>query len=110
MNILWKRQKGNKQFFKQTKEGLMIPIEYDIIIFRENKTYIAYCPELDVSSCGVSIEQAKENLKTAVRLFIEEAEKLGTLEDILIESGYKKDDFGKWLSPRIIATEVATVA
>ena len=68
----------------------MIPIEYDIIIFRENKTYIAYCPELDVSSCGVSIEQAKENLKTAVRLFIEEAEKLGTLEDILIESGYKK--------------------
>lgn len=87
----------------------MNPIEYDIIIFKENKTFIAYCPELDVSSCGDDIEQAKENLKTAVRLFIEEAGKIGTLEEILIESGYKKDESGKWLSPKIVATEVATM-
>ena len=88
----------------------MNPIEYDIIIFKENKTFIAYCPELDVSSCGENIEQAKENLKTTVRLFLEEAEKMGTLEEILIESGYKKDESGKWLSPKIVATEVATMA
>ncbi|MFZ3091560.1 MAG: hypothetical protein WA240_13190 [Nitrospirota bacterium] len=91
------------------KGGVMNPIEYDIIIFKENITFIAYCPELDVSSCGDDIERAKENLKTAVRLFIEEAEKIGTLEEILIESGYKKDASGKWLSPKIVATEVATV-
>jgi predicted RNase H-like HicB family nuclease len=41
----------------------MIPIEYDIIIFKEDETYIAYCPELDVSSCGNTVEHAREKLK-----------------------------------------------
>ena len=55
----------------------MKPVDYDILVFPENDTYVAYCPELDVSSCGATIEQAKDMLRTAVRLFLEEAEKLG---------------------------------
>jgi predicted RNase H-like HicB family nuclease len=57
----------------------MISIDYDMIVLKEADTYIAYCPELDISSCGDSVEKAREMLKTAVRLFVEEAEKLGTL-------------------------------
>ncbi len=87
----------------------MIPIEFDVIVFRENETYVAYCPELDISSCGKSVENAKEMLKTAVRLFIEEAEKMGTLEDILEESNYKKDESGKWLPPKLVATELLSI-
>lgn len=83
----------------------MIPIDYDVMVFKEDETYVAYCPELDVSSCGNSVEQAKEMLKTAVRLFLEEAEKMGTLEDILKEAGFKKDTSGRWLPPELIATE-----
>ena len=64
---------------------MMIPIDYDIIVFQEGTTYVAYCPKLDVSSCGESIDRAKEMLKTAVRLFLEEAEKMGTLFDNLRE-------------------------
>ncbi len=51
---------------------------------------MAYCPELDVSICGNSVEHAKEMLKTAVRLFLDEAEKMETIEDILEESRYKR--------------------
>jgi len=87
----------------------MVPIEFDIIVFKENKTYVAYCPELDISSCGNSIEHAKEMLKTAVRLFIEEAEKMGTLEDILEEANYVKNSSGKWMPPKLIATELASI-
>ncbi len=87
----------------------MVPIEFDIIVFKENKTYVAYCPELDISSCGNSIEHAKEMLKTAVRLFIEEAEKMGTLEDILEEANYVKNASGKWMPPKLIATELASI-
>jgi len=47
----------------------MIPIEFDVIVFKENETYVAHCPELDVSSCGNSVEHAKEMLKTAIRLY-----------------------------------------
>ncbi len=88
----------------------MIPIDYDIIIFKEGETYVAYCPELDVSSCGNTIEHAKEMLKTAVRLFLEEAEKMGTLEDILEESKYTKDHSGRWLPPKLVATELVSIS
>ncbi|MBI5208134.1 MAG: type II toxin-antitoxin system HicB family antitoxin [Candidatus Firestonebacteria bacterium] len=88
----------------------MIPINYDMIIFKEDETYISYCPELDVSSCGNSIAQAKNMLNTAVRLFLEEAEKMGTLEEILDESGYKREFNGRWLPPKLITTELVSVS
>ena len=88
----------------------MIPIDFDIIVFQEDDTFIAYCPELDISSCGDSIVQAKEMLTTAVRLFIEEAEKMETLENILEESGYSQDKSGRWLPPKLLATEVVSIS
>jgi len=87
----------------------MIPIEFDVIVFKENETYVAYCPELDVSSCGNKVDHAKEMLKTAVRLFIEEAEKMGTIEDVLEEANYKQDVGGKWLPPKLVATELVSL-
>jgi len=56
----------------------VIPLEFDMVVLKEGKTFVAYSPELDVSSCGASVDQARTNLKTAVRLFLEEAEKMGT--------------------------------
>ena len=56
----------------------MIPIEFDMVIFKEGQDFVAYSPELDVPSCGKTVEQARRNLKTAVRLFLEEAEKMST--------------------------------
>ena len=87
----------------------MISIDYDMIVFKEEEAYVAYCPELDLSSCGNSVEHAKEMLKTAVRLFVEEAEKMGTLEDILEESKYSKDTSGRWLPPKLVATELVSI-
>ena len=78
----------------------MVQIEFDMIVFKEDTSFVAYCPELDISSCGNTVEHAKEMLKTAIRLFLEEAEKMGTLEDILEETNYKKDTSGKWLPPK----------
>lgn len=60
----------------------MIPMEYDMVIFKEGHTFVAHCSELDVASCGNTVEEARANLKTAVRLFVEEAEKMGSLEQI----------------------------
>lgn len=47
--------------------------QYTAIIEREDDMYLALCPELDVASQGVSIEEAKENLKEAIELFLETA-------------------------------------
>lgn len=88
----------------------MIPIEFDMVIFKEGSAFVAYCPELDVSSCGDSSDQARERLKAAVRLFLEEAEKMGTLPEILAEAGFQQDAAGKWNPPRMVAVEAVDLS
>ena len=53
--------------------------------------YIAYCPELDVVSCGKSIEEAGKNLLEVIEIQLEEAARLGTLKTFLEEAGYDLD-------------------
>jgi hypothetical protein len=59
-------------------------------VWKEGATHVAYCPELDVSSCGKTASQAKIHLREAVSLFIEEAARMGTLDEILAESGFER--------------------
>lgn len=44
------------------------------IIERENDGYVALCPELDVTSQGDTIEEARSNLQEALELFFETAD------------------------------------
>lgn len=83
----------------------MLPIEFDMVVFKEGNVFITYSPKLDVSSCGNTFEQARENMKAAVRLFLEEAERMGTLEDILAEAGYCRGSEAKWNPPRMVGVE-----
>ncbi|MFO0905290.1 MAG: type II toxin-antitoxin system HicB family antitoxin [Pirellulales bacterium] len=41
------------------------------LIHQEDDAYVALCPELDIASQGLSIEEARDNLKEAVELFLE---------------------------------------
>ena len=74
----------------------MTSIEFNMVVFKEKNAYVAYCPEMDLSSCGGSVDEAKQMLRTAVRLFLEESEKMGTLDEILLESGYSRDPDGRF--------------
>ena len=58
-------------------------IEFTTRLFKEGRTFVAHALELDVSSCGGTKAIALKNLKEAVRLFLEQAERMGTLEQIL---------------------------
>lgn len=44
-----------------------------VIIEREGSGYVSLCPELDVASQGDSVEEAKDNLREAIELFLETA-------------------------------------
>ncbi len=52
------------------------------VIWKEEGGYVSYCPELGVSSCGESPEEALYNLREAVELYLENAKELGILEEI----------------------------
>ena len=57
-------------------------------IWKEGNMYTAYCPELDVVSCGRNIEEARKNLLEVIEIHLEEAAKLGTLKAFLEDAGY----------------------
>ena len=44
---------------------------YTAILEKEGDMYVSLCPELDVASQGVTVEEATANLKEAVELFLE---------------------------------------
>ena len=57
-------------------------------LWKEGNMYVSYCPELDIASCGEDVDQAKKNLKEVIRINLEEARKLGALDDLLQEAGF----------------------
>jgi predicted RNase H-like HicB family nuclease len=75
-----------------------------IEIFKEGDEYVALSPELNVSSFGQTIEEAKSAIKEAIEAFMEECERMGTLEDVLEEAGFTKD-MDIWVSRAPIAEE-----
>jgi predicted RNase H-like HicB family nuclease len=83
-------------------------IQSTIRIFKEGRTYVAHAMELDVSSCRGSKEKALKNLKEAIRLFLEEAGKMGTSEQILEEAGYSKRK-QKIAGPKFISVQRVTL-
>ena len=51
--------------------------------FKEGSMFVAYVPELDLSSCGATDEEARKNIRDAVRGFLETSAEMGTLAEIL---------------------------
>ncbi|MBI4498989.1 MAG: type II toxin-antitoxin system HicB family antitoxin [Chloroflexi bacterium] len=45
---------------------------FTAVIMREDKFYVAHCPELGVTSQGLTLEESLENLKEAVTLYLRE--------------------------------------
>jgi predicted RNase H-like HicB family nuclease len=65
-------------------------IDFTAHVWKEGPTFVSYTPELDVSSCGDSVAEARARLREAVSLFLEECSRRGTLEAILAESGFER--------------------
>jgi predicted RNase H-like HicB family nuclease len=79
-------------------------IQFTSQVFKEDETFVAHTPEMDISSCGDTEQKALENLKEAVTLFLEEADKMGTLNQILEEAGFFKHD-DKLEGPTFVSTQ-----
>lgn len=53
--------------------------------------YVAYCPELEIASCGKDETDARRMLKEAIDITLEDAHKRGVLEEYLEKVGFFKD-------------------
>ncbi|MCK4261629.1 hypothetical protein KAX00_00820 [bacterium] len=80
-------------------------VDLPVTFLKEGKKFIAYTPALDLSTCGDDFDQAKKRFEEIVRIFLEELFKMGTLESVLLECGWKKVSRPKlhWVPPVIIS-------
>ena len=90
-----------------TSEG-RIQVSFTTHIFKEGDAYVVHVPELDVSSCGASPDEARRNIHDAVRGFLETCDERGNLNEILEEAGYQFQA-GMWSAPELVSLDHDTL-
>ena len=79
-----------------------------IEIVREGDLFVGICPDLQISSFGETIEEAKRSVREAVGAFIEECESMGTLDEVLEEAGFTQEA-GRWLPRQPVSAELVPI-
>jgi predicted RNase H-like HicB family nuclease len=87
----------------------MWDVSFTVHTFREGKTFISYVPELDLSSCGATDEEARRNIRDAIRGFLETSAEMGTLMEILEEAGYEREG-ETWRAPEFVSLDRLTLS
>lgn len=78
-----------------------------ILVADPNGGYVAQCPELDVTSQGETVEEALKNIKEASELYLESAEELGIMDEVLEKLGLTRKDLKKdMVVPKIISSSI----
>lgn len=86
------------------KQSIVVRAE----IFREGSLYLGVCPDLGVSSFGETVDGAKCALREAVDAFLEECETMGTLDEVLEEAGFTRQN-GHWMARQPISAEFVAI-
>ncbi len=103
--LIEKRLKRKKKIgTKQSWLSVSVPVS----VFKEGKTYVAYSPIVDLSSCGKTHQEAEKRFREAVHLFFEEMLKRGTLKEVLKGLGWTKTK-KSWQPPTLVAHTTETV-
>jgi predicted RNase H-like HicB family nuclease len=66
----------------------VVEIQLNVLVFQQGDYFVAYCPSVELSSYGDSIEEAKEGFDDVMRNYIDESEKNGTLWQDLQNHGW----------------------
>jgi len=75
--------------YKIAKQGnKFVEVQLGVLVFQELESYIAYCPALNLSTYGDSINDVKEAFDDALKCYLEDCAKMGTLEEDLKNHGW----------------------
>lgn len=93
---------------KKTNNSEHLTVELNINLLKEDGVFVVYCPDLELSSHGDTVEEAKKNFTQVMDIFFEDVIARGTLDQVLEDCGWEKvteDDTPRWIPPAIIARE-----
>ncbi len=78
-----------KNYIKTDGRDSVIELQLSVLVFQQDEYFVAYCPSLELSSYGDSIQDAKDGFDDVMQNYIEDSQKRGTLHDDLIAHGWK---------------------
>jgi predicted RNase H-like HicB family nuclease len=67
----------------------VIELQLNILVFQQGDYYVAYCPSLNLSSYGDTIEEAKLGFNEVMEAYLEECRENNSLHEDLIKNGWK---------------------
>jgi hypothetical protein len=80
-------------------------IVYRAEFFQEGGLYVSLAPELNVSSFGDTLDEARLFLQEPVEVFAEACQTMGTFDEVRGESGFTKRG-DSWLPRQLVAAEL----
>lgn len=89
-----------KQSIKHHNNSFAVDVE--LIILKEGKYYVAYCPALELSSYAKSESKVLSAFEENLEIFFEETTKKETLEKVLLGLGWtlQQKPHANYLPPR----------
>jgi hypothetical protein len=75
----------------------------------EEGSFLAYSAELKLVAGGKSPQEAKDKLVQIIEDILAEEANEGTLEDFLLEMGFKREEF-RWIAPELSLVQIPNQA
>lgn len=76
-----------------------IKANLSVFLFKEGDVYYAYCPELDLVGYDHTAKDAKKSFEIVLKDYLDYAVENGTLDQDLLEHGWRKSKSGKVSEP-----------
>ena len=86
------------------KTGNVLSVEVSVFVYKDldypnGDMYIAYCPELDLVGYDTTNRKARKSFEFVLKDYLAYTTKEGTLEQDLIEHGWRKYKNGRLVEP-----------
>lgn len=85
-----------------------VQLKLSVQITKQGKRFIAWTPDLDLSTSGRTLVEAKKRFAEAVHIFVEELIEAGTVDDVLSSLGWTKSQRA-WMPPKVIKEQTLNV-
>jgi sulfur transfer complex TusBCD TusB component (DsrH family) len=70
------------------KGNRYVVVQLEVLVFQELDSYLAYCPALNLSTYGDSLNDAKDAFEDVLKCYLEDSAKMGTLDEDLKAHGW----------------------
>lgn len=66
----------------------VLELQLNVLVFQQGDYFVAYCPSVNLSSYGDTIDDAKVGFKEVMEAYLEDSKENGTLRDDLVKNGW----------------------